>query len=141
MAHLPPGLGIYRCAGQTRLGRPCRGWVVAGFDFCLHHVPDADLEAAEAVVGFKRCRRHFGEPDACRYYATAGTEERPRCRIHGLNTGSVQWKWARMRVRERRLRASAGLPPAPSPERVESALMAVEAEVGLYKIPRRRWAG
>jgi hypothetical protein len=102
----------------------------------VHHAPDEVLADVELAAGFKRCRRHFGEPDACRYYATSGTEERPRCRIHGLNTGSVQWKWARLRVRERRLRASAGLPPAPSAERIAAALMDAEAVYGRWRPPR-----
>jgi hypothetical protein len=128
--------GTALCSGLTRRGKPCFCWAVPGLDRCLHHVDDDQLDLAELIMGFRRCRRHFGEPDACRYYATSGTEERPRCRIHGLNTGSVQWKWAKMRVREAKLRASAGLPPAPSPERIAAALMSLEAEVGRYRPPR-----
>jgi hypothetical protein len=128
-----PGWGEALCAGTTRAGTPCCNHEVATIGYCLHHVPDELLELAEAIMGFKRCRK-------CRFYAVAGTDP-PRCKIHGANIGSVQWRWAKMRVLESRLRASAGLGPAPSPERISAALMAVEAEVGRYKPPRETGAG
>jgi hypothetical protein len=129
--------GSALCSGTTRRGKPCFCWAVPGLDRCLHHVDDDQLDLAELIMGFRRCRRHFGEPDACRYYATSGTNP-PRCRIHGCNTGSVQWKWARLHVAEARLRARHHLPPAPSPERISAALMDAEAVYGRYKPPRRK---
>jgi hypothetical protein len=90
MAHLPDGLGTTRCTGTTRDGWPCWGWVVRGFAFCLHHVPDADLAEAEAVMGFRRCGK-------CRQYAVKGSDP-PRCKIHGCNQGSAQWVNAQLRA-------------------------------------------
>jgi hypothetical protein len=81
---LPPGLGIARCGAPTSTtGRPCAGWVVAGLDRCLHHVPDDQLEAAEAILGFRRCSR-------CHQYAVKGTSP-ALCKRHGANQGSAQW--------------------------------------------------
>jgi hypothetical protein len=91
MAHLPPGLGIYRCTGLTRAGRPCTAWVVQGFDRCLHHVDDADLAEAEAVMGFIRCRH----PSGCLFYAVKGSR---LCKVHGCNQGSAQWVNAQLRA-------------------------------------------
>jgi hypothetical protein len=74
-------------------------------------------------------------------YATSGSLA-VKCKIHGgLNVGSVQWKWAKMRRLEAKLRTRAGLPPAPSPERIASALMDVEAVYGRYRPPRETGAG
>lgn len=123
-----PGWGEALCQGLTRAGRPCFNREVADLGYCLHHCPDELLELAEAIMGFKRCRK-------CRMYAVAGTEP-PRCKVHGANIGSVQWRWAKMRVREAELRAQYGLPPAPSPERIAAALAEAEAEVGRYRAPR-----
>jgi hypothetical protein len=125
-----PGWGEALCGGTTRAGTPCCNHEVATIGYCLHHAPDELLEPAEAIMGFKRCRK-------CRFYAVAGTDP-PRCKVHGANQGSKQWQWARLRVREAKLRAQYGLPPAPSAERIAAALMDVEAVYGRYKPPRRK---
>lgn len=66
----------------------CSNKEILGLEYCLHHVPDEDLEEAEGITGWKRCRYRFGQPDACRQYAVQGTEP-PQCKNHGANAGSL----------------------------------------------------
>ncbi len=73
---IPPGRGAAQCSGTTRAGRPCLDWVVLGFDHCLHHVPPDQLEAAEAVCGFRLCRR-----PGCLQYAIRYSDP-PTCKTH-----------------------------------------------------------
>lgn len=71
-----PGRGAALCGAPTRSGRPCCDHVIRGFDRCLHHIHPGQLEAAEAVAGFRLCR----EVD-CRQYAISYTDP-PRCKVH-----------------------------------------------------------
>jgi hypothetical protein len=95
--HPPPGFGTALCTGRRRDGQRCGNVEVEGMDFCLHHMPDDMLEEAEAVTGFRRCRHDFGTPEACHFYAAAGTEP-PACKNHGGNTGTGQRQGAALRV-------------------------------------------
>ena len=131
---MPTWQGSALCSGTTRADRPCLAWAVPGLTRCLHHVDDADLDLAEQIMGFRRCHR-----PGCLMYAVSGTDP-ALCKRHGANTGSIQWKLAKMRVREAELRAKHRLPPAPSPERISAALMDLEAEVGRYRPPRETGA-
>jgi hypothetical protein len=93
--------GDVPCLGVTNSGRPCGEKEIAGLEYCLHHIPDDLLDEAEEITGIRRCRHHFLEEDACRYFATQGTEP-PMCKNHGANTGSYQSKIAAGRVVEGR---------------------------------------
>jgi hypothetical protein len=75
-------------AGHGPCGQPeCGETEIEGMGFCLHHVPPEDLEEAEAVTGFSRCRRNHGQPDFCRNYSVKGSSP-PACNAHGRATGS-----------------------------------------------------
>ena len=43
------------CAGITHKGAPCAKSPLPGFDFCLRHLPDEQVLAAEAL-GYERCK-------------------------------------------------------------------------------------
>ncbi len=90
---MPTWQGTTLCSGLTRRGKPCFCWAIEGLDYCLHHVPDADLELAEAIIGFRRCR-HLG----CLMYAVACSSP-PRCKAHGCNQGSAMYVRAQLRAR------------------------------------------
>jgi len=94
-----PGFGQARC--QT--GR-CGNQEVEGLEHCILHVPDEYLDEAEEITGIRRCRKRFGQPDACRMYAVAGTEP-PMCGEHGANLGSGNRKQATRTVFEERAAA------------------------------------
>lgn len=66
----------------------CTNKEILGLEYCLHHVPDEDLEEAESITGWQRCRERFGQPHACRQYAVKNTDP-PQCKNHGANAGSV----------------------------------------------------
>jgi hypothetical protein len=72
-----PWEGDKLCAGTTRAGRPCFNQVVRFFDYCLHHVPADQLDQAEAVAGFRLCRREPG----CRGYAISWSWP-SACKVH-----------------------------------------------------------
>jgi len=93
MRIVQPGEGPNLCAWPAG----CRIHEIDGLEFCLQHVPDDLLEEAEDVSGHQRCRRHFGQDDACRQVAVKGTSP-PACKNHGANLGSVKSKQASMNV-------------------------------------------
>lgn len=97
------GDGSTRCGRPTADGTPCRNIEVEGLDGCLQHVDDEYLEEAEEVTGMRRCRRRFGQPDACRHLAVAGTVNPPLCVVHGANAGSGMAQAAAGRVVEGRV--------------------------------------
>jgi hypothetical protein len=80
--------GSQLCRGTTRGKQRCTDFEIDGLEHCLHHVPDEMLDEAEEITGMRRCRTRFGQPDACRQYAVAGTVP-PACTNHGANIGSV----------------------------------------------------
>ena len=84
-----PWEGSAQCEDFARTtGHQCGKREIFGFGKCLQHVPDEDLEEAEAITGLRRCRTAFGTPTACRALAVGGTEP-PACPRHGANPGSV----------------------------------------------------
>jgi hypothetical protein len=88
------------CTGETRAGRPCCNYAVAGLGHvkrCMHHMGELLLPEAEAITGIRRCRH----PSGCRQFAVVGTDP-PRCKVHGANRGSVLYKRAIMRVAQER---------------------------------------
>lgn len=87
------------CGFPTNQGTPCSSREILGLEHCLLHVPDDMLDEAEQITSTRRCRRRFGEIDACRKYAVAGTEP-PACTDHGANLGSATSKNAARRVIE-----------------------------------------
>lgn len=91
-----PGDGEVYCLWIARSGEQCGNMEVAGLEYCVQHVPDDLLEEAEDITGMFRCRYNFGEDDACRQLAVKGTDP-IRCKNHGANAGSVQWKQAQHR--------------------------------------------
>jgi hypothetical protein len=93
----PPGFGTALCTGFRRDGQHCGNVEVEGLEYCLHHMPDELLEEAEAITSFRRCRQDFGTPDACHYYAVAGTDP-PACKNHGANVGSNTSRAAALRL-------------------------------------------
>lgn len=93
----PPGFGTALCIGRRKDGQKCGNVEVEGLEYCLHHMPDELLDEAETLTGFRRCRQDFGTPDACHYYAVAGTDP-PMCKNHGANVGSHQSGLAALRV-------------------------------------------
>ena len=62
-------------------GNRCNRDEIEGLEFCIMHVPDEYLDEAEEVTGFRRCRRNFGSPDACKRLAIRGTEP-AACQLH-----------------------------------------------------------
>lgn len=92
-----PWEGPRFCAGTTRMGTACCTREIGDLGWCLAHVPDDLLDAAEELRGARRCRTR----DGCRQYAVAGTL--PACKCHGANIGSVQYRQAAMRVVEQRI--------------------------------------
>lgn len=94
MSHFP-GEGRLPCCWPPG----CGNREIEGLEFCLHHVPDDLLDEAEEITGFRRCRRQFGEPGACRFFAVKGSDP-PRCKNHGANAGSVLGKRASQNVIE-----------------------------------------
>ena len=102
MGYRAPG-GPIPGHGTAVCGWPgCGEREIEGLGFCLHHVPDEDLEEAEEVTGFSRCRTHFGTPGACRNYAVKGTSP-PRCNSHGVRVGHSASRAASTRVVEGRV--------------------------------------
>lgn len=94
------------CGAPTNTGSPCSSKEILGLEFCLQHVPDDMLEEAEEITGMRRCRNRFGESDACRMIAVAGTGRKgnePRCANHGANIGSELSQQAARAVAEDRL--------------------------------------
>jgi len=85
-----PGTGTARCGDTTLLGWPCLNYELIGIGYCLHHCPDELLAEAEALCGYKRCRK-------CRQFAVKGSDP-PRCKRHGCNRGSMQRRNADMRA-------------------------------------------
>ena len=92
-----PGFGTALCIGRRKDGQKCGSVEVEGLEYCLHHMPEDLLEEAEQLTGFKRCRKDFGTPDACRYFAVRGTEP-PVCKNHGGNAGSDQMRGVGLRL-------------------------------------------
>jgi hypothetical protein len=88
--------GTELCHGTSRSGLPCTNFEIEGLDFCLQHVSDEDLDDAESVTGFRRCRHDYGTPGACHFYAVGGTDP-PACKNHGANIGSNMRKGAEIR--------------------------------------------
>jgi hypothetical protein len=93
-----PWEGPRLCAGTTRFGMPCCTREIGDLGWCLAHVPDDLLAAAEVIRGARRCRHDGG----CRQYAVAGTLP-PACKCHGANIGSVRYRQAAMRLVEQRI--------------------------------------
>lgn len=88
MAISYPWEGPELCKGTSgKNNARCSNKEILGLEYCLHHVPDEDLEEAESITGWKRCRNRFGQPDACRQYAVNDTNP-PLCKNHGANAGS-----------------------------------------------------
>jgi len=89
-----PGSGPLQCqgintgTGKGNLGQPCTHREIDGLGYCFTHMPDDLLEEAEDITGARRCRKNFGQPDACHNFAVAGTDP-PQCKNHGANRGSV----------------------------------------------------
>ena len=96
-----PGSGPLPCTHRAA-GRACTQNEIEGLGFCFRHVPDEMLDEAEEITGYRRCRRDFGEPGACRMVAVAATEP-PRCQGHGAETGSHTSQHASRRVIEGRV--------------------------------------
>lgn len=94
-----PGLGESLCIHVTPAGRACTKREVEGLEYCLRHMPDDRLEEAEDITGWQRCRRAYGQPDACHQAAVKGTQP-PSCKNHGANQGSNTYKAAAERVVE-----------------------------------------
>lgn len=94
-----PGEGHVRCRFTAKTGSRCGNWEVDGLEFCVQHVDDELLEEAEDIVGKRRCRHNFGQPDACRQYAVSNTVP-PQCKNHGANQGSASWTNAQARAVE-----------------------------------------
>lgn len=92
-----PGFGTALCIGFRRDGQKCGSVEVEGLEYCLHHMPDDLLEEAETLTGFRRCRKDFGTPEACHYFAVRGTEP-PVCKNHGGNEGSNQMRGVGLRL-------------------------------------------
>jgi hypothetical protein len=77
----------------------CCGYAIAGLGPVrrrLHHVDELLLADAEAVMGFRRCRKRLGQPDACLQFAVEGTDPprpySPRARVtHELSSLSRTW--------------------------------------------------
>lgn len=137
-----PGEGDDYCQyTDTYSGQRCGSHEVDGLEFCVLHVPDDLLEEAEEVTGTVRCRHHFGEDNACRQYAVAGTVP-PRCKNHGANIGSHMWKKAvenefthKVNDRLTEIMQANGetlLHPAPIGDPLNE-LLALAAEVGALK--------
>jgi hypothetical protein len=84
---LRPGEGPELCI-WVRQSQRCTHHEVFGLEYCMWHMPDDLLEEAESVTGWHRCRRNFGEPNACHQAAVKGTDP-PRCKNCGANRGSV----------------------------------------------------
>src|SRR5262252_1080507 len=90
-----PGSGPLQCqgintgTGKGNRGQPCTHREIDGLGYCFAHMPDDLLEEAEDITGARRCRKRFGEPDACHGFAVDGTNP-PCCKNHGANGGSVR---------------------------------------------------
>jgi len=93
MKIVPPGSGPLICQGTSAEGTPCTHPEIEGLGYCLPHMPDEFLEEAEAITGMVRCRKRFGEPDACHQFAVKGTVP-PKCKNHGASAGSFPNKQA-----------------------------------------------
>jgi hypothetical protein len=102
-----PGEGSTKCIRVLGGSMRCTHNEVAGLEYCIWHMPDELLEEAEELTGWKRCRWHFGEPDACHFAAVRSTDP-PRCKNHGANTGSVLAKRAAKAEVEGRVTDRAG---------------------------------
>jgi len=84
-----PGSGPLQCQGTSaKSGQPCTHREIDGLGYCFAHMPDDLLDEAEDITGARRCRKNFGQPDACHNFAVAGTNP-PQCKNHGANRGSV----------------------------------------------------
>lgn len=88
--------GPLNCKGSTADGTACSQREIEGLEYCLHHVPDEDLDEAEEITGFRRCRHDFGQDGACHQYAVTGTEP-PLCKNHGAQIGSTRRGFAEQR--------------------------------------------
>jgi hypothetical protein len=94
MEGLLPGSGPLICQGTNASdGQPCTHHEIDGLGYCFPHLPDDLLDEAEDITGARRCRKRFGDPDACHCFAVAGTTP-PMCKNHGANAGSHQGKIA-----------------------------------------------
>lgn len=102
MSGLRPWEGEAKCGVPSKNSGLCGNFVIDGLGACLQHVPDELLEEAEDVTGISRCRKRFGEPDACRNLAVAGTDP-PQCNNHGANIGSLSRQQGTARVVEGRM--------------------------------------
>jgi|SRR6516162_2521028 hypothetical protein len=94
MRAVVPGEGILMCGWPDG----CGNHEIDGLGFCLHHVPDENLEEAEEITGIRRCRNSSG----CRQYAVKGTSP-PACKTHGANLGSGMSRGAARSVVEGRV--------------------------------------
>jgi len=95
---LLPGSGPLICQGTSfKDGRPCTHHEIDGLGYCFNHMPDDLLDEAEGITGARRCRKRFGQPDACHGFAVDGTDP-PLCKDHGANGGSSISKKAAARV-------------------------------------------
>jgi len=103
MELVPPGSGPLICqgvntgTGKGNRGQPCSHHEIDGLGYCFNHMPDGLLDEAEAITGARRCRKRFGDPDACHQFAVKGTDP-PACKNHGANIGSNQRKGAAITV-------------------------------------------
>jgi hypothetical protein len=97
MERLLPGSGPLICQGFGLDGQPCTHHEIDGLGYCFSHMPDDLLDEAEDITGARRCRKRFGEPDACHQFAVAGTDP-PLCKNHGANGGSSISQKAAARV-------------------------------------------
>ena len=94
-----PGSGPLQCqgintgTGKGNLGQPCTHREIDGLGYCFTHMPDDLLEEAEDITGARRCRKNFGQPDACHQFAVQGTDP-PMCKNHGANRGGNVYKGA-----------------------------------------------
>jgi hypothetical protein len=90
---IKPWEGSALCDDIAGNGHPCQGREIEGLGKCFFHVPEDDLEEAEDITGWKRCRTRSGTPSACRQIAVKGTVP-PQCPRHGANPGSASRKAA-----------------------------------------------
>ena len=95
---IQPWDGPLQCQGTSTSpshspGQRCTHREIDGLGFCFAHMPDDLLEEAEALTCYRRCRKLFGEPDACHQFAVKGTDP-PMCKNHGANVGSNYSKGA-----------------------------------------------
>lgn len=84
----PAFAGSPKCQGLTTAATRCQNAEIAGLEYCVLHVPDEYLEEAEDISGLRRCRKRFGEPEACRNYAIEGSDP-IACQVHGQGSGSI----------------------------------------------------